>query len=999
MRYSFIPAQWLRNGAILFIYCIYCMQTGYSQAGFDIPALKERLTALKKTDLPSAESLCSEEMKNAAPPLRAYLQFNRGMIRIALQKQQEARQDLEAALRWATSNPGDTLQAYVLAGKGIWWQINGQSDSAAVCFEAALETIQPGSYWTIRADCLELSGILYLTKHQFSKAAEALRAACQIGVDHKDDVRQCRLNMALGDLQQLLFESDKAYESFLNAQKAALRTNDKGLHAVVLVKLGDLALELAQTQKDKSKYWLNKSINYYQVALAHEQTIGRKNLLGVIVPHKARALLLLEGPDKAMYLLNLYAPELENNDNTYDLSEYWHTLALVYHARKDEAKSKQAAMRFLEKKPNEHSKEKLEILNILADINRKQGDFQKADGYMIQALSETQTLQALRDSSLKNQLSAQVVDMEAMLKMDSQQQRIQYEKKRADMLFSILLGIGTLLIAGSGLMLSTIISKNKLNRYARTIEEDNRTLFEQKRKIEQLFESKNQLFSQITDDIRTPLTLSKIPAEILESNYAKELSSGARYLLQSILLNLNRLQDISQEIAHLSEPETLAPGLRNLSLSDFAAEIRHSFALFAQTKNIHFSYNLQLENDTDVLPIDRSITEKTVLTLLLNAFKTTNSGGKITLEIRTQRLPDHTVSLEFAVRNDHAGSPEGRPDNDQSVSVKPSGLLIAGELAKRMNGRLESSILPGGNALTTLQLRCQPETLQHLEEGALPQGATPLETSRQYDRPVLYLIEDDADTATMLTTGLQYSFKVLHFENAESFLLYLTDSREKADLVIIDVKLPDTSGIQALRAIRKNPAIRMLPLIVVSGSNLSTTRNIAYQEGADDYIVKPFQVQELIPRIHNLMLRERLLQAASTVSEQPPASAEIYRQMKETILSNTPDTKKDWVSRVLEIIEQNLSNPNLDVAMLARELAVSDRQLFRFLKKYTGFSPNQLMHETRLCMAYHLLASNPAIPIAQVSLQVGFDNSGYFSVVFKKRFGINPSELRNFEET
>jgi transcriptional regulator GlxA family with amidase domain len=121
--------------------------------------------------------------------------------------------------------------------------------------------------------------------------------------------------------------------------------------------------------------------------------------------------------------------------------------------------------------------------------------------------------------------------------------------------------------------------------------------------------------------------------------------------------------------------------------------------------------------------------------------------------------------------------------------------------------------------------------------------------------------------------------------------------------------------------------------------------------------------------------------------------------MKEAILSNTPDTKKDWVSRVLEIIEQNLSNPNLDVAMLARELAVSDRQLFRFLKKYTGFSPNQLMHETRLCMAYHLLASNPAIPIAQVSLQVGFDNSGYFSVVFKKRFGINPSELRDFEET
>jgi transcriptional regulator GlxA family with amidase domain len=90
-----------------------------------------------------------------------------------------------------------------------------------------------------------------------------------------------------------------------------------------------------------------------------------------------------------------------------------------------------------------------------------------------------------------------------------------------------------------------------------------------------------------------------------------------------------------------------------------------------------------------------------------------------------------------------------------------------------------------------------------------------------------------------------------------------------------------------------------------------------------------------------------------------------------------------------------MANQDLDIALLAREMAVSERQLYRFVKSATTFSPNQLIHEVRLYSALNLLMTKHEMPIAQVSLEVGFENPGYFSVVFKKRFGRNPSEIKN----
>lgn len=522
-----------------------------------------------------------------------------------------------------------------------------------------------------------------------------------------------------------------------------------------------------------------------------------------------------------------------------------------------------------------------------------------------------------------------------------------------------------------------------------------------------------KLFAQIAADIRTPLTLAKVPAELLSTDHAQELTPAAQALLRSIGRNLDRLQEFAQDIAQIAEPgiqQTEGLHLQPIFLPSLAADIRSSFDLLAQTQNIQFGYELHLAPNAEAVLTDRNKLEKIILTLILNAFRATPQGGKITLELTTHYLPDSSIQMVCAVRDTGAHIPDtdlkdilrwhkrGRQADEGQTAI----LSLTGELSKRLGGQMQAENLLQDGVRIGFQTRCHPgqmiAPIPTIHSPANPISDESIPTA--LDKPTVHLIEDDADMRHLILIGLQKSCHIIQHPDAESFLVYLQDKKRKtkADLIVVDLLLPGADGLSLIRTARQTPALQSIPIIALHDTNLANNREQAFASGADDYFVKPYNLHELSTRIHNLLQRRaQILQGNSVetvgahthVAHTPPASP------VHTIMDIVPEEKKEWVTQLIGVIQKHMSNQDLDIALLAREMAVSERQLYRFVKSATTFSPNQLIHEVRLYSALNLLTTKQDLPIAQVSLEVGFENPGYFSVVFKKRFGKNPSEIKN----
>ncbi|MEY3248026.1 MAG: hypothetical protein RL742_69 [Bacteroidota bacterium] len=572
--------------------------------------------------------------------------------------------------------------------------------------------------------------------------------------------------------------------------------------------------------------------------------------------------------------------------------------------------------------------------------------------------------------------------------------------------------LGTTLLFGF-LLFGLWRSRETMRKSAHLADQQKISLADQLADAEQHAQQKNHLFAQIAADLRTPLTLAKIPAELLSTDHARDLSPAAHALLRSITRNLDRLQELTQDIAQIAEPgiqQAEGLQLQPVFLPAFAADLRDCFEALAQTRNIQFAYSLQLAPNAEAVLTDRNKLEKIILTLILNAFRATPQGGKISLDFMTHYLPDNSIQIGCAIRDTGPHIQESdlqdllkwHKRSKTTEDGQHAMLSFTGELAKRLGGQMQAENLLHAGVRISFQTRCQPSAPIAF---AAPTAIMPNPTSDEQipqlqDKPIVHLIEDDADMRHLILIGLQKSFQIIQHTDAESLLVHLQDKKRKfkADLFIVDLLLPGADGLSLIRTMRQMAALKTIPIIAMTGGNLANNREHAFADGADAYFTKPFSMHELSVRVHSLLQRRaQILQGTfvETVASHTHVAPAPPTSPVHTIMENVPEGKQEWVTQLIGIIQKHMANQDLDIALLAREMAVSERQLYRFVKSATTFSPNQLIHEVRLYSALNLLMTKHEMPIAQVSLEVGFENPGYFSVVFKKRFGRNPSEIKN----
>ena len=248
----------------------------------------------------------------------------------------------------------------------------------------------------------------------------------------------------------------------------------------------------------------------------------------------------------------------------------------------------------------------------------------------------------------------------------------------------------------------------------------------------------------------------------------------------------------------------------------------------------------------------------------------------------------------------------------------------------------------------------------------------------------ILIVDDNADIRTLLRRILQDRYQVNEAEDGQQGLELANEI--VPDLIVSDVMMPVMNGLEFCQRVKDNIATSHIPVILLTARALSKHQVEGYESGADAYITKPFSADVLLARIDNL-LKNRLRLKGLFANEEEKKVEQAETPAEE------PQKKEDkFIIRFREYIEQHMSDSNLGVETIGRELGLSRVQLYRKVKALTGQSPVELLRTVRLHKARRLLQDSVK-NISEVAYEVGFTSPGYFAKCFKDEFGVSPSEL------
>ena len=249
----------------------------------------------------------------------------------------------------------------------------------------------------------------------------------------------------------------------------------------------------------------------------------------------------------------------------------------------------------------------------------------------------------------------------------------------------------------------------------------------------------------------------------------------------------------------------------------------------------------------------------------------------------------------------------------------------------------------------------------------------------------ILIVEDNEELLQILNTLFTPFYQVILAGNGEEGLRKTIE--EKPDLVVSDVMMPVMSGMEMCMKIKNNIDLCHIPVVLLTALD-SVEYNIeGFQQGADDYVSKPFHARVLLMRCNNL-IRNRLL-LKSRLTQQGDFDVQL-------LASTSLDQK--LLNRIVEIIDEHMGDQDFDVNILARELNMGRSSFFAKMKNLTGMTPSEFIQNQRIKRAAVLLQERPDMLVSEISDQLGFVSTIYFSRCFKTKFGVSPAQFRKKEK-
>ena len=547
------------------------------------------------------------------------------------------------------------------------------------------------------------------------------------------------------------------------------------------------------------------------------------------------------------------------------------------------------------------------------------------------------------------------------------------------------------------------------------VQERTAEVIKQKQEIEkkniqimEMDQMRTRFFTNISHEFRTPLTLILGPLEDMLTK--KDLTEKNRITMERMHRSASRMLALTNQLLDLSKIDSGGMKLELIEsdLYRFLMILFNSFTPLAERNNISFKF--RIPRDEFRTYYDQDKIEKIVYNLLSNAFKFTPAGGLIDSSVKICQNR-HPNVIEISVKDSGPGIPADMAEKifdrfyqlEGSVRMDLSGtgigLSLTKELVKMLHGEIFMNSMPGqGSEFTVIiplgfeHLQQKEYTLRELSDinesfvtihAVLPYDTPGYEDQiinvvEGSDRPQILIVDDSTDLRAHIIQNLEDRF--LLYEAGDGKEGFNKSVEMVPDLIITDLVMPEMDGLEMCEKLKTDERTSHIPVIMLSSRTSVENRIEGFGKGADDYINKPFNMQELIVRIKNLIEQRKMLR------EQFSRNVRLHPKD----ISITSEDEK-FLSRTIAIIEEHINNFDFDVSKLTDKMAVSRVQLFRKLKALTDQSPSEFIRTIRLKRAVQLLDKGFG-NIAEVTYQVGFNNLSYFAKCFRELFGMSPSD-------
>jgi len=557
-----------------------------------------------------------------------------------------------------------------------------------------------------------------------------------------------------------------------------------------------------------------------------------------------------------------------------------------------------------------------------------------------------------------------------------------------------------------------ILRRNKLKRLH--LKRDLEIEQIQTEKLIEIDKEKTNFFANVSHEFRTPLTLilgplDKVISVLKDDKHKQELGIVHR--------NAKRLQTLINQLLSLSKLESGKMKLKakEENIVQLVKVYVQSFESLARQKQLELIFDSSLENYP--LMVDRLKVEKIMNNLLSNAFKFTEKGGKIKVSISSE-----TGGIQIKVSDTGIGIKEEdlkqifnrfyQVDSGHSRGYEGTGigLALTKELVELHHGiiKVESEVDLGTTIIIFL-----PAGIEHLnKEEILSNGSpdneedvgllvddyiygniplsdnSPEVTTEQTENilPLVLIVEDNSDMRAYIKDYLEPFYQIIEAENGEDGFNKATE--HIPDLIITDLMMPVMDGNELTGKLKTDQRTSHIPVIMLTAKASMESKLEGLETGADDFLTKPFDAQELVIRIRNLIIQRQKLRI---LLRQQIDDADHVRTIWEHPRIGLSKLDEQFLKKVVNIIESQIANPDFSVEMFAGEMAMSRMHLHRKLTGLIDHSPNNFIRDLRLKKAAELLKEGE-LNVTQVTYEVGISSLSYFAKAFKEKYGVSPSD-------
>lgn len=728
---------------------------------------------------------------------------------------------------------------------------------------------------------------------------------------------------------------------------------------------------------------------YYRYSL--EKNIQAKSILGIGLCH--------------IHLGNLYKIEKKNHlaqeefQKAYNLmenfSDRWHWLnaciALAnIHLESNNFSEYEKYIHLAEEtaKKIESPRHIAQIYELKHDYAVKQDDFQQALQYYKHSIAMQDSVQGIKNSNHYMDLRVNYEreqNSRQLKQIEAEKNNKELERQR---IVKITWGVVLAGIVLSGLLYYAYYQRTRSNRL-----------------LEEMERARSDFFTNLTHEFRTPLTV--IQGLNRQLQHRKNISEKDKIKFRDAINrqseNLLKLVNQLLEIAKL-KGGTDKPEWKRADIVSYLRMTAEIFRLYAAEKAV----NLVFYTDVATLQMDfvPFYMDKIVSNLLSNAVKHTNSGDKIDFIIAKN---PNTESVIIRVSDNGEGIQREelkhifdlfyQSPNAKNAAGTGIGLAFSKMLVERMHGKIEVESELGKGATFTITLPLKNKEIKDItitenitSELTLPTVEPDIELPIEVvtsddkniiipDLPIVLVVEDNKDVTLYIKSLLKTKYNIITAKDGKDGIEMAEQCMP--DVVITDVMMPVKNGYEFCKEMKESLLLNHIPIVMLTAKTSEEDHLQGLKYGVEAYIRKPFQEEELLIRIENILESRKILK-------------EKYLKAIETSVSDSHlhnDNNLKFLQKVINVIHSNLNNPDFNATFLADKMAMSTSQLSRKLNQITGFSTTSYILQVKLSKAKTML-HDATVSLGAVSDTCGFYDLSYFSRIFKKEFGMSPSQYQ-----